>query len=84
MYSRNEVRDMGERFLECEHSPEEGLTIRFKPSSFHLLPDATMGHVRTAKKEVLLAVRSLLDVAIERLEKEEKVGGQGPTKIDVQ
>ena len=75
---------MGEKFLECEHSPEEGFVLRFKPASFHLLPDVTVGHIRAAKRESLLALRSLLDVAIERLEKESKASSKAPTKIEVQ
>ena len=37
-----------------------------RPSS--LLPGEFKGHVRAARREMLLAVRSLLDAAIERLE----------------
>ena len=75
---------MADNFLECEHSPETGLVIRFRPAYLRLLPDATVGHVRAAKREVLLALRSLLDVAIELLEKEGKAGSTGPSKIEVQ
>lgn len=75
---------MAEKILECDHSPEEGLVIRFRPASFRLLPDASVEHLRAAKREVLLALRSLLDVAIERLEKEGKAGSTGRSKIEVQ
>lgn len=37
-----------------------------------LLPAETVAHLRTASREELLAVRSLLDALIARLEREER------------
>jgi hypothetical protein len=37
-----------------------------------LIPDSFWGHQKAAKKETLLAFRSLIDAALEELEKPEK------------
>ena len=55
-----------------------------------LLPDAFGEHVRASRREALLALRSLVDVAIECLQpSEQETAEQGPrrsrvTKIEVQ
>ena len=49
------------------------------------LPPAFWQHRRAAHKEALLAVRSLLDAAIERVDREPPVRhGRAPKKIVVQ
>lgn len=45
------------------------------------VPEDFSGHARGSMREALLAVRSLLDVGIERLEKEEK---STPRKVEVE
>jgi hypothetical protein len=68
-----------------EKEPTIGLDIEEQPEGpfdlLHLtlplprllfLPKETRGHLQAARREHLLALRSLLDQAIERLEKEEK------------
>lgn len=62
---------MKERILEVEHSPGEELVLRFRPPKKALFSGAE-GHAKVAGKEVLLALRSLIDAAIESLEREEK------------
>ena len=61
---------MAEKILEIERQGEE-LVLRFKRPDLHL-PDDTKSHLRIARKETLLAIRSLLDRAIERVEEAEK------------
>ena len=61
---------MEEKILEIERQGEE-LVLRFKRPDLHL-PDDTKSHLRVARKETLLAIRSLLDRAIERAEEAEK------------
>ena len=48
------------------------------------MPEATRGHFRTAHKEMLLALRSLLDKAIEWAEEAEKTKTKKRTKIEVE
>ena len=73
---------MTERVFEVEHKPGEELVLRFKAPGLSIMPEAARSHFRMAHKEVLLALRSLLDRAIERTEKAEKPKQR--TKIEVQ
>ena len=75
---------MTEKILEIEHHPGEEIVLRFKVPRLSIVPEATRGHLRTARKEVLLALRSLLDKAIERAEAAEKTKAKKRTKIEVQ
>jgi hypothetical protein len=61
---------MSPRLAEISYSPEEGLTLRFKPRSFRLLPEPTRGHLKAANKELLLALRSSIDQAIEWIDRQ--------------
>ncbi len=75
---------MGERIFEIEYHPGEEIVLRFKVSGLSIMPEATRSHFRTAHKEILLALRSLLDKAIERTEEAEKTKAKKRTKIEVQ
>ena len=48
------------------------------------LPQETRSHVYEARKEMMLALRSLIDRAIEMVEEKEKAGGRGRSKIDIE
>ena len=74
---------MAEKILEIEQQGEE-IVLRFRRPSFHHIPEGTKSHLRTAHKETLLAIRSLLDEAIERAEKAEKGKEKKKTKIKVE
>ena len=73
---------MRERVFEVEYHPGEEVVLHFKAPSLSVMPEATRGHFRAARKEMLLALRSLLDKAIERAEEAEK--SKERTKIEVQ
>ena len=75
---------MAEKIFEIEHQPGEEVVLRFKVSGLSIMPEATKDHFRIAHKEVLLALRSLLDGAIERAEEAEKTKAKKRTKIEVQ
>ena len=53
-----------EQGLEVEHEEGGEYILRFKAPQVKLDSDLTGGHLKEAKKEVLLAVRSLIDKAI--------------------
>lgn len=74
---------MGEKILEVEHNPGEELVLRIRPPLLRLLPEEAMGHLRKARKERLLALKSMIDGAIERMEEGEKTQGKGRTKIEI-
>jgi hypothetical protein len=60
----------------------KGLRHTLKGKRPQILPEGFKEHTRAARKEMLLAVRSLLDTAIEELEKEPEEP-QKATKIEV-
>ncbi len=58
----------GERLAEArEHMKEAGASVRRGLEDF--IPKGFIEHGMAARKEMLLAMRSLLDAAIERMEK---------------
>ena len=63
---------MADRIFEVEHEPGEGVVIRIRPAKFPAFPESARSHLRAAHKEDLLALRSLIDAAIEWMEKTEK------------
>ncbi len=63
---------MADSFFEVEYHPGEEVVLRFKyPKMRHLLPDTTKGHLATAQKEILMALRDILDAAVSRTPAEE-------------
>ena len=70
--------------IEWEHSKENGLVLRIKPPFGLVSPGSVCRHARTASKEMLLAVRGLIDMTVNRIEAKEKECGQHGTKIEVQ
>ena len=70
--------------IEWEHHPGEEFVLRFKPPLSKLMPDEARQHARLARKEVLLAIRSMLDAAIERVDESEKNTEKRRAKIKVE
>ena len=75
---------MSDSIFEVEHRPGEEVVLRFKSPKFRMLPDSTKQHLLAARKEMLLALRSMLDKAIERTEETRETKGRKRTKIEVQ
>lgn len=75
---------MSDSIFEVEHRPGEEVVLRFKSPKFKGLPDSTRQHLLAARKEMLLALRSMLDKAIERTEESREAKGRKRTKIEVQ
>ena len=75
---------MIKRVFEVEYQPGGAVILRFKAPRFSPVPEVTRGHCRAARKEMLLALRSLLDKAIEQTEETEKTKTKRRTKIEVQ
>lgn len=72
-----------EKLLEVSRSPEGELVIRIAAPK--RVPSQVRRHLRQATKEGILALRSLLDEALSRVEEaEKKTEKKGPRKIDVQ
>ena len=75
---------MGERIFEIERVSEEELVFRFKMKKLRLVPTVPAEHVRAAGRELLLAVRSLIDASIEYLERKKEEKGRKRAKIEVE
>ena len=74
---------MGERIFEIERVSDEELVFRFKMKKLGLVPIVPGEHMRMAGRELLLAVRSLIDGSIECLEPKKDEKGRERTKIEV-
>ena len=76
---------MAEKMFELEQKAEEPYDVLHVhvriPKRRRLLPDAAREHLRAAARETLLAGRSLVDVLIEKVEKQ---AAKTATKIQVQ
>jgi hypothetical protein len=68
--------------IEWEYHPEEGLTLHIKPVLRKLVLGETRTHVKASRKEMLMAFRSLIDAAIQRME--EKAPEKRRTKIKIE
>jgi len=75
---------MGERIFEVEHESGEEFVLRFRPHRIGWLPEETRSHLFGARREMLLALRSLIDRAIERVDEKEKAEGKGRSKIEIE
>ena len=75
---------MSDSIFEVQYHPKEEIVLRFKSPGFHGLPEPTRQHLLSARKEMLLALRSMIDGAIEKTEERAKPKGKKRTKIDVQ
>ena len=74
---------MSYSLLEFERLPDDGFVVRVRAPRFLLVPAATRQHVRAAQKEMLLALRGLLDSAIECVEEKEKAPPRNRRRIEV-
>ncbi len=75
---------MGQRIFEIEHQPGEQFVLRFRPYALCWLPEETRSHIFGARKEMLLALRSIIDRAIERVEEREKSEAKSRTNIEIE
>ena len=73
---------MSDSIFEVEHRPGEEVVLRFRLPELRWLPDSTREHLLVARKEMLLALRTTLDRAIERTEESGKKRKR--TKVEVQ
>jgi hypothetical protein len=76
---------MGDSFFEVEHRPGGEVVIRFKSPTFPKVSNETKQRLMTTKKDVLVAIRNMVDKAIEKMEEQAKPKGKkAKTKIEVE
>jgi hypothetical protein len=75
---------MGDSLFEVEYRPGEEVVLRFKSPTFPKVSDKTKQRLLTTKKDVLVAIRDMIDKAIEKTEEQAKPKGKkAKTKIEV-
>jgi hypothetical protein len=75
---------MAERIFEVEHEPGEEIVFRIKTAKFPVFSEPVRSHFWAAQKEGLLALRSLIDAAVEQTEKVEKPKKKERRKVKVE
>jgi len=75
---------MSDSIFEVEYHPGEEVVLHFKSPKFWGVSDSTKQHLLVARREVLLALRSILDRAIERTEEPGETIERKKSKIKVQ
>jgi hypothetical protein len=70
--------------IEWDFDPEEGLVLHIRPMFRKLFSEDARAHVKASRKEMLLALRSLIDAKVQKLEQKEKAAGTGRSKIKVE
>jgi hypothetical protein len=78
------VKGGGKRPFEDEYRPGEELVLRFRSPLIDLLPAEVHEHLAAGRKELLLAMRSFVDAAINRLEERERARAKRRTEIKVE
>lgn len=73
---------MAERFFDVSVTPDKEVVLRFRPGRLRVVPKKSREHIRNASKELLLALRTVLDKAIELVEEEKAPQGRR-TRIEV-
>lgn len=73
---------MANRPIEVNYTPDDGLTVTLRPEAVSLIPEPASKHFKAANKELLLALRSFVDKAIEMMEPEEETGRR-PQRVRV-
>lgn len=63
---------MAEKLFECEWSEEEGLILRIRKPGMRMLSPEVRSHLLSARKEMLMAVRNLIDAALAGLAEREE------------
>ncbi len=75
---------MTQRLFDVSYNREEGFVMKLNPSGFSLVPEPTRGHLRNANKEMLLAIRSVLDQMIVKMDEAmERSAQRQPRKVEV-
>jgi len=74
----------GRKPFEYEYRPGDELVLRFRRPVIDLIPCEARDHLMAAQKEFLLALRSLVDAAISRMEEHERGETFRRTEIKVE
>jgi len=62
---------MAEKLFECEWTPEGEIILRIKKPGLGMMTPEFRAHMIGARKEMLGALRSLIDAALDKMEEQE-------------
>lgn len=57
---------MSENLIQLEYRPGDEVVIRIKSPKLHMLSDPAQGHLTNARREIMMALRDMLDSALEK------------------
>ena len=66
--------------IEWEYDPDNGLVLRIRPMFRKIMSDEKRARAREFSKDVLTALRSLIDAAVQKMDEGEKTGAKPRTK----
>ena len=75
---------MADKIFEVEHKPGEEVVIRIRPAKFPAVPPQARSNFCAAQKEGLLTLRSLIDAAIEQMDKAESSKEKKRERVSVE
>jgi hypothetical protein len=70
--------------IEWEYDAEKGLVLRINPVPGVLAGGEVRQHMLSARKEMLIALKSIIDVAVKHMEEKESRTQEGSTRIKVE
>ncbi len=70
--------------FEWEYDHEQGLVLRIKPALRKMLTDEAKAHFTESRREMLVAIRNLIDVTLEHMETKAKAPPRARSKIKVE
>ena len=74
---------MSKGSIEWEYDPDDGLVLRIRPIFRKLLSEEARAHLKESRKEMLIALRNLIDAAIQKMDEKGKAT-KARTKIKVE
>ena len=75
---------MAQSFVEINYNSKDGFTLHVRPKDLDLIPEPTLKHARKAGKEILLAMRSIVEQAIERVDEPREGNSPKRRKIKIE
>jgi hypothetical protein len=70
--------------IEWAYHPQEGLTLHIKPVFGKMALGEAGAHARASRREMLLALRSLIDATVKKMDEREKAPVKRRTKIKIE
>ena len=70
--------------IEWEYDHEEGLVMRIKPAFPRLLANEAHSHFSQSRRDMLVAIRNLIDATLQSMDTKEKPSRKARTRIKVE